>query len=120
MLSETGPAFTRSEAEERFLAVVRKAHLPAPETNARVGGSEVDFLWRRERFVVEVDGFAFHASKRQFEIDRARDANLTSLGFTVMRVTWGQIVNEPEALIARLAQSLALAGSKLARTPRQP
>ena len=39
---------TRSQAEERFLALVRAAGLPAPEVNARILGHEVDFLWRDE------------------------------------------------------------------------
>lgn len=62
--NETAPAFTRSEAEERLLALIRKVQLPAPDTNARIGDYEVDFFWRRERIVVEVDGFAFHATQR--------------------------------------------------------
>jgi hypothetical protein len=53
-----GPALTRSEAEERFLALVRAGDLSPPETNVRVGRHEVDFLWRPARLVVEVDGFA--------------------------------------------------------------
>jgi hypothetical protein len=28
-------------------------------------------------------------------------------GFSVMRVTWGQLVHEPEAVVARLAQRLS-------------
>lgn len=40
----TGPAFTRSEAEDRFLDLVRTAGLPLPEANVRVGRYEVDFL----------------------------------------------------------------------------
>jgi very-short-patch-repair endonuclease len=104
---EAGPALTRSEAEARFLALIRKAQLPAPETNVPVGEYEVDFLWRRERLVVEVDGFAFHSSRQHFETDRLRDARLTARGLIVMRVTWRQVVHEPTATVARLAQSLA-------------
>jgi very-short-patch-repair endonuclease/predicted transcriptional regulator of viral defense system len=106
---EVGPALTRSEAEERFLALVRKAQLPAPETNVRVDDYEVDFFWRRERLVVEVDGYAFHSSERRFEGDRLRDGRLTAAGFTVVRVTWRQVAREPEAILVRLAQSLARA-----------
>lgn len=101
------PALTRSEAEERLLALTRKARLPAPETNARVGRYEVDFLWRRQRLVVEVDGYAFHSSRRNFESDRSRDADLAAKGLQVIRFTWHQIANEPEATLARLAQVLA-------------
>ena len=104
--NEAGPAFTRSEAEEQFLALIRKTQLPVPESNVRVGKHEVDFFWRRERVVVEVDGFAFHASQRKFESDRRRDAWLAAQGVTVLRVTWGQVANEPEAMLVRLAQTL--------------
>ena len=114
--NETGPALTRSEAEERFLALIRKAQLPAPETNVLLGEYEVDFLWRRERLVVEVDGFAFHSSRENFEIDRRRDARLTAGGLSVMRVTWRQVVQEPTAIVARLAQALAWASNEFVPT----
>ena len=100
------PALTRSEAEERLLALVRKGCLGKPETNARVAGYEVDVLWRAERLIMEVDGQSFHTSNRSFERDRRRDADLVARGFRVVRVTWHQIVNEPESLLVRLAQAL--------------
>jgi very-short-patch-repair endonuclease len=102
-----GPALTRSEAEARLLALVRAARLPPPAGNVRIGPHEVDFLWREERFVVEVDGYAYHSTRRAFERDRRRDAELHANGFDVVRVTWRQIVDEPEALVARLAQRLS-------------
>ena len=106
---EVEPALTRSEAEERLLALVRAAGLPPTETNSRVGHHEVDFLWRAARLVVEVDGYAFHASRASFERDRLRDAELQAVGLRVMRVTWRQIVDEPLALVSRLAQALVAA-----------
>lgn len=99
-------ALTRSEAEERLLALVRKAQLPEPATNVRIAGFEVDFLWRAARLVVEVDGFAFHSDGAAFERDRQRDFALTSKGLRVVRVTWKQLVREPEVVLVRLAQSL--------------
>jgi very-short-patch-repair endonuclease len=101
------PTITRSEAEERFLALTREADLPAPQVNARVGAHIVDFLWPDRRLVVEVDGYRFHASRTAFERDRRRDADLNATGFRVLRITWRQLVEEPVAVIARLAQALA-------------
>jgi very-short-patch-repair endonuclease len=106
-LLDTGPALTRSEAERRLVALVRAARLRRPECNIRLFGYEVDFLWREERLVVEVDGYAFHSSRSAFERDRRRDADLQAHGFVVMRVTWRQLVEEPHALVARLAQRLS-------------
>jgi len=101
------PALTRSEAERRLLELVRAGGLPAPRTNARLHGLEVDMHWPRHRLVLEVDGFAYHSSPGAFERDRRRDAELAAAGVTVVRVTWRQIVTEPKALLARLAQALA-------------
>jgi very-short-patch-repair endonuclease len=98
--------FTRSEAEQRFLSLVRSATLDAPEVNVRMAGLEVDFLWREQRLVVEVDGHAFHSTPRRFENDRRRDAQLVASGVRVMRVTWHQLVDERDALIVRLTRAL--------------
>lgn len=103
----SGVALTRSAAEERFLDMVRRGGLPRPRTNVVVDGHEVDFLWPREKLVVEVDGFAFHASRRSFESDRRRDAELAAAGMRVVRVTWRQIVGESHGTLVRLAQALA-------------
>lgn len=98
---------TRSEAEERFLALVRKAQLPVPDVNVRLAGYEVDVLWREERLIVEVDGFAFHSSRAAFERDRLRDAELQAQGFRIIRVTWRQIVDHPEAMLVRITKALS-------------
>jgi very-short-patch-repair endonuclease len=100
------PMLTRSEAEERFLALVRAGELPAPEVNVLVEGYEVDFLWREQGVVVEMDGFRFHSSRQAFERDRRRDADLQASGLSVLRFTWRQVVNEPHATIARTARAL--------------
>ncbi len=102
------PALTRSEAEERFLALIRKARIQRPTANVKIGRVEVDFLWRRERLVVEIDGFAYHSSAGAFERDRRRDAVLIGAGYRVARITWRQLADEPEAVIARLVKALAV------------
>ena len=102
-----GPAPTRSEAERRLVRLLRAADLPAPLVNARVGRFEVDFLWPEHRLAVEVDGYRYHANRRAFERDRARDAALAAAGYTVLRVTWRQMTRTPETVIARVAAALA-------------
>lgn len=105
VLDDGPPALTRSEAEERFLALIRKAGAPPAETNVRVGDLEVDFFWPAERLVVEVDGFSYHGSRRAFERDRRRDAELAALGLRVVRVTWRQLERTPEALLFALGRA---------------
>jgi very-short-patch-repair endonuclease len=106
---DSRPAPTRCEAEARLLAVLRAAGLPPTDVNARVGRYEVDFLWRPERLIVEIDGFAYHASRAAFERDRLRDAELQAAGYRVIRITWRQLEAGHEAVIARLAQALVRA-----------
>lgn len=101
------PAITRSEAERRMLALLRAAGLPPSDVNVRVCGQEVDMLWRAERLIVEIDGFEYHRTREAFERDRLRDARLQAAGYRVMRITWRQISERPEAVVARVAQALA-------------
>lgn len=110
---EGGPALTRSEAEARFLALIRRAGLPAPETNVSVGRYEIDFLWRSAGIAVEVDGFRHHSSRPRFEGDRSRDAWLLAAGITVVRLSWRQIVHEAMATAVQVGQALARAGGDL-------
>jgi very-short-patch-repair endonuclease len=98
---------TRSEAEAKFLRLVRASQLPMPEVNVFVDGIEVDFLWRKQGVVVEIDGFSSHAGRTAFERDRRRDATLAGAGLRVLRVSWRQLVAEPLAVVARLARALA-------------
>jgi very-short-patch-repair endonuclease len=105
--STDAPAMTRSEAERRLLELVRAAGLPAPETNRKLHGYEVDAVWRAHKLVVEVDGYAFHSSRSSFERDRRRDAHLVARGWRVVRITWRQLTREPEAVVAILAAALA-------------
>ncbi len=99
---ELGARRTRSELEERFLDFLRESALPLPETNVplQVAGRvvEVDCLWRGPAVVVELDGHGTHHTRRQFEEDRERDRALAAVRMTVVRITWRQIHERPQAL----------------------
>ncbi len=107
------PQPTRSEAENRLLALVAKAGLPRPRTNVRVRGHEVDVLWPEHRLVAEVDGYAYHGHRQAFERDRRRAAALAAAGYRVIRLTWRQLTREPEAVLVRLAQALAVSTDRV-------
>jgi len=44
------------------VTLIRRAQLPEPQVNVRLHGYEVDFHWRAQRVVVEIDGFRFHST----------------------------------------------------------
>jgi very-short-patch-repair endonuclease len=103
----TGPApWTRSELERRFLALIRAAGLPEPHANSIVAGFEVDLHWPWHGLVVELDGYAFHKSRAQFEQDRRRDAALQVAGHPVLRITQRRIEDEPRRLIREVVAML--------------
>jgi hypothetical protein len=55
-LNAAGSAGTRSELEDRFLALTSKSGLPEPLVNTKVQDIEVDFHWPDMKLIVEVDG----------------------------------------------------------------
>ncbi len=106
---ETSVAFSRSELEDRFPALIRRAELPEPSANVRVAGLEVDFLWRDGGLVVEVDGFGFHSGRSAFELDRRRAAALVAAGYRVVRFTWTEVTRKGMTVATRVAQALVWA-----------
>ena len=102
-----GDALTRSELEERVLAICDRYGVPRPAVNARVAGLEVDFYWPEARLVVEADSRRHHHTAAAFERDRARDAHLMLHGLRVLRLTSRRIAGQPEAIGATLLRLVA-------------
>jgi len=87
-LRTIGAPITRSELEDRFLALLDAHDLPRPATNASVEGMEVDACWPERRLIVELEGWGPHATRRAFQDDRTRANDLTAAAWTVLRFTW--------------------------------
>ena len=103
---EREPELTRSALERFFRSVCRRHRVAQPEVNARVGPYEVDFFWRDQRVIVETDSWRHHGDRSAFERDRARDIQLQSLGFRVLRFTHRQLTHDRVAVIAALRDLL--------------
>jgi hypothetical protein len=104
-----GSTRTRSDFEELMLGACDAQGLPRPECNAYVGPWEVDCLWRRERLAVEMDSFRAHTTRKAFERDRLKDADLLEAGYRVVRITYRRLEREPQAVAAQLRRLLAAA-----------
>lgn len=107
LLSDNASGFTRSHAERLMRKLLREANLPPALFNTRVAGYEVDAVWPEQRVVVEVDGYAYHGHRAQFERDRRKDLALTAAGYVVIRVSWRQLTNEPFAVVAVISAALS-------------
>ena len=93
---------TKSDLERRFLTLITQAGLPRPALNTLVAGFEVDVVWRKERLIVELDGFATHRTRAAFERDRKRDAALLAAGHRTLRVTARRLDVEPAAIVTQV------------------
>jgi very-short-patch-repair endonuclease len=101
-----GTTVTRSALEEAFLALCAAHALERPQTNVRVCGLEVDFLFPAQRLVVEADSWRFHRTRSAFERDRRRDAILARAGYRTLRFTHRQMAGAP-AEVAQMIRSSA-------------
>jgi very-short-patch-repair endonuclease len=66
--------------------------------------ARVDFLLRRLRLVIEIDGFAHHSSPSARNRDARRDRRLTALGYVVVRFTTDDVRRHPARVRAELAE----------------
>jgi very-short-patch-repair endonuclease len=102
----------RSRMEAKLLPLLTEAALPIPETNAKVraGGKtyEVDFLWRRQKLVVETDGGRFHDNPAAGSRDSERNHALSAAGYRIPRLGWEDLRDRPEAAMTDIYQALRI------------
>lgn len=100
-----------SGLEARFLAVLARAGIEAPECQVDVGGDcwigRVDHLFRRWHVVAEIDSELHHSSKLDRESDARRDDALRSAGFDVLRFTDEQVWEHPDEVVAEVRAAIA-------------
>jgi len=98
VLSEhaAGTTATENDFEELLIAVCDDHAIPRPLCQVWIGNYRADFLWPAQFLIVETDGRATHGTRQAFEDDRARSAELTIMGYRVLRFTWLQVTDRPE------------------------
>jgi Protein of unknown function (DUF559) len=100
-LNNTGSAGTRSELEDRFLALTSNSGLPEPLVNTQIEDLEVDFHWPSLSLVVEVDGPG-HTRPHTKRDDAQRDARLRASGHTVVRILDYEVDHRPDTVASKL------------------
>lgn len=95
-----------SRAEARCLRLMIRHHLKPDRSQAQVGPYRVDFLYERERLVVEVDGYRNHGGRKPFDDDRRRTSYLLSRGYAVFPITWTDLTQDPKGTMRRLRAAL--------------
>lgn len=101
-----------SELERRARRVFAAGGLPLPEFEVELGTDDiigrVDCVWRSARLIVELDGQRFHGSHSARDADRRRDNRLVAAGWRVIRVTWRDLHDHPDAVVDQIRAALAV------------
>jgi very-short-patch-repair endonuclease len=100
--------FSRAQSalERRFLALVREADLPAPDTQRRLGRYRVDFFWPELGFVVETDSLRHHRTAAEQAVDLRRDQSHARSGLRTLRFSHSQVFHRPAYVREVLADAL--------------
>ena len=102
-----------SGLEATFLHQLEREGLPIPECQVWLGDDEligrVDFFWRPQLGVGEVDSDRYHGGPLDVKADEERDARLRALGLRVERWPEWEIREAPEQAMARARRFLRAA-----------
>jgi hypothetical protein len=98
--------------EREYLRLLAQAELPKPTTQpvlTRAGDRlvRVDCRFTGTPVVVELLGYQWHRSRSQMTHDAQRFNALVAAGFTPYQFTYGQVVGEPETVVAETRAALA-------------
>ncbi len=79
----------------------------------------VDLLCRQRRLVVELDGPEHHG-QMMYANDRQRDYSLMMQGYTILRITNGEVCNQEQQAIAKIRNvAQLLLGKKKGKAKRE-
>ena len=108
---DLGEDIPASGLERRYRDLCAEAGLPKPEINRwlLLGDDyiQVDFLWRKQRVVIEVDGRRYHSTGWQRARDSHRDELLDRHRFRHARVSEDEIEHRPTEAVAAARTLLA-------------
>lgn len=100
-----------SEPERRMIALLRAGGITGWSVNLSValsrGGTAIlDIAFADARFAIEVDGWAFHVDPARFVGGRVRKRALVADGWTVIEVTWADLVERPGEVLDQIRRTL--------------
>lgn len=106
--SRTNNAGSRTKWERRAAGAFRAAGFPPFEQNVWYLGYQHDFLWRRQRVALEIDGLQWHSTLSRMNRDDTKQKALERNGIDANRVTNADIDHRLIQVVALMAARLAL------------
>lgn len=114
---------TESHLEDEFRALVATSSIPMPQPQYVLRDARDEFVCRSDfaypdrRALIELDSEAYHMDPRSFRADRVKQNRAHSLGWTVYRFTWHQVIYEPDTVLRTLALKTQQSPSRRFSTP---
>jgi hypothetical protein len=105
----TWKGITESDLEDLLRRIVATTPYPMPDVqfNLHEGDGELigryDFAYPSRLSIIETDSESYHMDPVSFQRDREKQNRAHALGWTVYRVTWRQLVDDPDSVCAIIA-----------------
>ena len=93
---------TLSKLEKAFLALLRSANLPLPQTNRPASGRYVDCRWPEHNLTVELDSYTYHHTRHAWEQDRRRARQAHARGDDFRRYTRDDVKKDSQQVLVEL------------------
>ena len=113
---DAGTTLTSSGLEVLFRRSATTTACPRPASTPPSKARRSTSSSNRPALIVETDSWRYHKTRRAFENDRARDALTTAAGYRTLRFTDRRLTNDPAAVAAAIAATLASPDNR----PRTP
>lgn len=95
-----------SIAERRLAGLLRRAGMGEVVLGHPFGDYTIDLAFPAAMIAIEVDSWAWHSDVERFRTDRRKGNALVAAGWTLLRFTWQDIVDRPEATVAQIRAAL--------------
>ncbi|HEU5001922.1 MAG TPA: DUF559 domain-containing protein [Actinomycetota bacterium] len=109
---DPGAAVAGSAPEVFLERLIVSAGLPPPvrQFEVKIGGKtyRIDFSYPSIKLAIEFDGFTWHWGRKKWRYDLARSNQLMLLGWRVLHVTWDDLVNHPDKVVAQIREALGM------------
>ncbi len=103
---------SESEAERRFVTLLRREGIGGWVQRPLIGRYRADFAFIEQRVVVEIDGWAFHRDEQRCRSDRDKRSAMAVAGWRSLVFTWHEVVSDPAGTLDALAAELRERGRR--------
>ncbi|MDQ4119241.1 MAG: DUF559 domain-containing protein [Actinomycetota bacterium] len=98
-----------SAIERTLVRLLRRGGIDGFVVGEPFGNGAIDVAFPAARVAIEIDSWAWHTDPERFQADRRKGNDLVAAGWTVLRFTWHDIAERPDATLARIRAALARA-----------